>query len=287
MSCTIVDGRKIAETIRQKVALEVKQLVSTYKTPPNIVTLKIGQDASSELYMKLRDTACTDVGIQSTHQEFSEKVTERELISAIHTLNMDPGVHGILIQFPLPGHISSENIIATVHPVKDVEGFTPFNMGRTLFGVEDLVPCTPLSVLTILDHEQVDIMGKAVVIVNHSTVVGKPLTALFLNRNATVSICHVYTKDITPYTSRADILVTAAGVPGLITSDHVKAGAVVVDVGIVPTKDGGVCGDVDVASVKHKAGMLTPVPGGVGPVTIACCLQNMVKTYQGCMEHQR
>ena len=156
-------------------------------------------------------------------------------------------------------------------------------MGRTLLGNEAIVPCTPLSVLTILEHEHIALKGKDVCIVNHSNVVGKPLAALLLNRNATVSVCHVYTKDSKQYTGKADILITGAGVPKLITKDHVKENAFVIDVAIIPTKN-GICGDVDVESVKEKIGKITPVPGGVGPVTIACALKNMIKTYKNCCE---
>jgi len=170
----------------------------------------------------------------------------------------------------------------SVDPKKDVEGFNPHNMGNVLIGSESIIPCTPLAVLTILEHEKVDLKGKDVVVVNHSNVVGKPLTALFLNRNATVSVCHVFTKDIKPYTSKADILVTATGIPKLITAGHVKKNAFVIDVGIVSTKE-GICGDVDMNSVKEKAGRVTPVPGGVGPVTVACSLKNMIKTYKNCV----
>jgi len=197
-------------------------------------------------------------------------------------LNKNNDVHGILIQFPIPNHIKGDSLINALDPNKDVEGFNPFNMGKTLIGDEHIIPCTPLSVLTILEHEKTKFEGTDVVLVNHSNVVGKPLTALMLNRNATVSICHVFTKDLKSYTKNADILITAAGVAGVIKSDHVKKDAFVVDVGIIPTKD-GVTGDVDFESVKNKAGKLTPVPGGVGPVTVACALINMIKTFKNCV----
>jgi len=171
----------------------------------------------------------------------------------------------------------------SVLATKDVEGFNPENLGRTLIGDESLVPCTPLSILTILDHEKIQLQGKDVVIVNHSNIVGKPLAALLLNRNATVAITHVFTKNLRMYTSKADILITGAGVLNLITKEDIKDQAIVMDVGIIETKD-GVHGDVDFESVKEKAALLTPVPGGVGPVTIACALTNMLKTYQNCVQ---
>lgn len=283
MTAKIIDGREIAKNIRTVIANEVKALTSKYNITPTITTIKISNDSESELYLKLRDKACDEVGIISDHIELPIDVSEQEILQTIEQLNKDSNVHGILIQFPIPNHISTDVLMSAVDPKKDVEGFNPHNMGNVLIGNEGIIPCTPLAVLTILEREKVDLKGKDVVIVNHSNVVGKPLTALFLNRNATVSVCHVFTKDIKPYTSKADILVTATGIPQLITADHVKKNAFVIDVGIVSTKD-GVCGDVDMNSVKEKAGKVTPVPGGVGPVTVACSLKNMLKTYKNCVK---
>jgi len=285
MTAKIINGRKIAEEIRKKISEEVTELESKYKTTPNITTVKIGKDPSSELYLKLRENTCKEVGIRSSHLEFSQDVSENKILQSIIKLNNDRNVHGMLIQYPIPSHISPDKLMKAVDPKKDVEGFNPVNMGRTLIGDEHIVPCTPLAVLTILEYENTDLKGKDVAIVNHSNVVGKPLAALFLNRNATVSICHVFTKDIKKYTTKADILVTATGMPKLITGDHVKENAFVIDVGIVKTEN-GVCGDVDFESVKEKAGKITPVPGGVGPVTIACSLKNMVKTFKNCLEEK-
>jgi len=282
MTAEIVNGRKIAEGIRKKISEEVKKLESKYKIVPNITTIKIGDDPSSAIYLRLRDKACEEVGINSNHLEFPEDVSEEEVLQAITRLNSDDKVHGILIQFPVPEHLSADKLVNALDPKKDVEGFNPENMGRTLINDEYIVPCTPLSVLTILEHEKIKLEGKDVVIVNHSNVVGKPLTALFLNRNATVSVCHVFTKDMKSYSSKADILVTATGLPKFIKNEHIKKGAFLIDVGIVKTKD-GICGDVDFESVKDKAGKLTPVPGGVGPVTVACSLINMVKTFKNCI----
>jgi len=214
--------------------------------------------------------------------EFPEDVSGEKVLQAMQKLNTDKDVHGILIQFPLPNHIAGDKLINALDPKKDVEGFNPYNMGRTLIGDEHIIPCTPLAVLTILEHEKTKFEGKDIVIVNHSNVVGKPLAALFLNRNATVCVCHVFTKDLKSYSSKADILITASGVPGIIKADHVKKDAFVVDVGIIKTKD-GIVGDVDFESVKDKAGILTPVPGGVGPVTVACSLINMIKTFKNCV----
>jgi methylenetetrahydrofolate dehydrogenase (NADP+)/methenyltetrahydrofolate cyclohydrolase len=284
MAATIVNGREIAKEMREKITQEISQLKRKYGVTPAITTITIGHDASSALYLKLRQNACNEVGITSKHLEIEPTASEETVFRTIQKLNDDTAVHGIFIQYPVPKQLSQDALMRAIDPRKDVEGFNPVNMGRTLIGDEHLVPCTPRSVLTILAHEHVDLKGKDVVIVNHSNIVGKPLAALLLNRNATVSVCHVFTKNLKQYTSKADILITGAGVPKLITKDHVKDQAVVIDVGIVETKD-GICGDVDFESVKEKVSVLTPVPGGVGPVTIACALTNMIKTYRNCVEH--
>lgn len=283
MTATIVNGRGIAQEMRKNIACEVQQLKKKYQKEPMMATLVVGQNPSSELYLRLRTTACTEVGINSKIIRFKEDVSEDTLLQAIETLNKDSLIHGILIQYPAPLHLSSNALMRAVAASKDVEGFNPENLGRTLIGDEDLVPCTPLSVLTILKHEQIPLKGKDIVIVNHSTIVGKPLAALLLNRDATVSICHVFTRDVKKYTSQADILITGAGVENLITKEHIKEHACIIDVGIVETKE-GVRGDVDTTSVKEKAGILTPVPGGVGPVTIACALSNMVRIFRHSLE---
>ena len=283
MIAKVIDGRKIAKNLRSNISDEVKELVSKYKIVPNIVTIIIGDDPSSKLYLRLRDKACEEVGIKSSHAKFPADVSEEEVLQTINNLNDDNSVHGILIQFPISKHISQDKLINSLNPEKDVEGFNPVNMGKTLIGDEYIIPCTPLAVLTILEHENIDLKGLDVTIVNHSNVVGKPLTSLFLNRNATVSICHVFTKNMKKYTSTADVLITAAGVAKLIKEEHVKKDAFVIDVGIIKTED-GICGDVDFDSVKNIAGKITPVPGGVGPVTVACSLTNMVKTYKNCVE---
>jgi len=285
MTAKIIDGRKIADNLHKKTSEEMEQLKSRYKTTPSITTIIIGKDQTSTLYLKLRDNACKKIGIISNHLEFLQNVSENEILQSISELNEDKNVHGILIQFPVPSHISSDSLMNAIDPKKDVEGFNPYNMGRTLIGHEHIVPCTPLSVLTILEHENFDLEGKDVVIINHSIVVGKPLSALFLNRNATVSVCHIFTKNVKQYTSRADVLVTATGIPRIITSEYVKKNAIVIDVGIVNTDD-GICGDVDFESLKEKVEKITPVPGGVGPVTVACSVRNMLKTYKSCMDER-
>ena len=283
MVATVINGREIAIKIKKEISKQVKDLKIKYNVTPKITTILVGNVPGSKLYLKLRDNACNEVGIQSDHIEFDENISEKKILNTIHNLNEDDNVHGILIQYPVPTQISQDKLMCSINPKKDVEGFHPYNMGKTLLGNEALIPCTPRSVLTILEHENVELKGKDICIINHSNVVGKPLTALLLNRNATVLVCHVFTKDTAQYSSKADILITGAGVPKLITKDHVKKDALVIDVGIIKTKD-GICGDVDFDSVKNKISKITPVPGGVGPVTIACALKNMIKTYKNCFE---
>jgi methylenetetrahydrofolate dehydrogenase (NADP+)/methenyltetrahydrofolate cyclohydrolase len=285
MVAKIIDGRWIAKEIREQVAKEVDELKKEHHFVPNIATIRVGKKPESDLYLRLRDKACEEVGIFSCHVDLAVTSSEKEVIDAIKQLNKDDDVHGILIQLPLPKQVSFDKLISVVHPNKDVEGLHPENLGRTLLGDERIVPITPLSVLTILDYEKTKYESKDVVIVNHSNIVGKPLAALFLNRDCSVSVCHVFTKDLKSYTKNADIIITASGVPKLITKYHVKKGAFVLDVGIVKTKT-GVCGDVDFESVKKVAGKITPVPGGVGPVTVACSLKNMLKTFGFCIKWQ-
>jgi len=285
MSATIIDGRAIAQGIKQDVAQQLKKLQKTYGKKPLITTVIVGEDPASALYLKLREKACQSVGITTDQLRFPTSVSQKELEEGIQSLNVNPNFHGILVQLPLPDHIRPFHIMEQLHPMKDVEGFHPLNMGKTMIGDEHLVPCTPQAVLAILNHEHIDVQGKNVVVVNHSIVVGKPLTVLLLQRNATVSTCHVFTKELKQYTKNADVIIVAAGVPGLITKEYIKKGAVIIDVGINQTKQ-GITGDVAFDEVQSIAQAITPVPGGVGPVTIACSLHNMMTTFEQCMRGQ-
>ncbi|KYK20896.1 bifunctional 5,10-methylene-tetrahydrofolate dehydrogenase/5,10-methylene-tetrahydrofolate cyclohydrolase [Thermoplasmatales archaeon SG8-52-4] len=282
MTAKIIDGRKIASEIRKDISKQVNNIKSKYKMIPNITTIVVGDDPQSNLYLKLRDKACEEVGIKSSHIEFPKNIAEKEVLDLIYKLNKNDSIHGILVQIPLPNHISQNKLINAINPKKDVEGLNPYNIGRTLNNDEYIVPITPLSILTILNYEKTDFVGKNVVIINHSNHVGKPLAALLLNRNASVSVCHVYTKNLKFYTTNADILITAAGVANLINKEHVKKDSFVIDVAIVNTEN-GICGDVLFDSVKDVVRKITPVPGGVGPVTVACSLINMIKTFKNCI----
>jgi methylenetetrahydrofolate dehydrogenase (NADP+) / methenyltetrahydrofolate cyclohydrolase len=282
MNAKLIDGKKISRNIKDKVAFEVDKLSDKTGMNPSVTTIKIGKDSSSDLYLRLRDKACEKAGISSFHKFFSKDVKESEILDTVYSLNENSDVHGIMIQLPIPvDHISSSKIINAIDPEKDVEGLHPFNIGKTLLGEENLVPCTPLAVIKILEHEKIKLKGKNVVIVNHSEVVGKPLSCLFLNRDSTVSVCHVYTKNLKSFTKNADVLVSAAGVKNLIKKDMVNSDCFVLDVGIIPT-DEGVTGDVCFDEVSKVVDRITPVPGGVGPVTVACSLLNMVKTFKNC-----
>ena len=222
MTAKIIDGRKIAEIIKKEASNELEKLYTKYNIKANITTIKIGNNPSSDLYLKLRDKACKEIGILSNHLEFSDDVTEREIIRSIKKLNSDERIHGILLQFPIPDHISANKLFKTIDSNKDIEGLNPYNIGKTLIGDKSIIPCTPLAVLKILEYEKEKIEGKNIVIINHSNIVGKPLAILLLNRNATTSICHIFTKNLKDYTIKADILITAIGIPNMITKDFVK-----------------------------------------------------------------
>jgi methylenetetrahydrofolate dehydrogenase (NADP+)/methenyltetrahydrofolate cyclohydrolase len=226
------------------------------------------------LYVRLKHKACDRVGIYAEDQKLDASITQKELLDRIKNLNTRADIHGILLQLPLPQHLDAKKAMQAIDPAKDVDGFHPYNMGNLMIGDEGFVPCTPAGIIRALEYYDVDIEGKDVVIVGHSNVVGKPMAAMFLNRNATVAVCHVYTKDLKSYTAGADILVVAAGVKHLIKEDMVKKGAVVFDAGITE-EEGKIYGDVDFENVVNKASFITPVPGGVGPMTIATLLTHV------------
>jgi len=279
MTANIMYGKPLATAIKQQAAQTLQQIKKNHSIQPNIATILVGEDTGSQLYMRLRDKACKEVGITPVHHLMPKHTTTQELIDLIQVLNIDDSVHGILLQLPLPAHIPPDQVISAIDPCKDVEGFTASNLGSIINGQERIVPCTPLAILKLLESMQISIQGKHVVIINHSMVVGKPLSILFLNRNATVSICHEFTNNLEHITQQADILITAAGRQHLITKQHIKKEAIVFDVAIIPTKQ-GVSGDVDLEDIIDIAQAITPVPGGIGPVTVACAIENMVRIIQ-------
>jgi methylenetetrahydrofolate dehydrogenase (NADP+) / methenyltetrahydrofolate cyclohydrolase len=271
----IIDGKSLAQIIEREVGSGVENLESGRGVTPRLATILVGDDPASIMYVRLKHKACERVGIKAEDYLLPAEASKKELLSLIDTLNKNKDVHAILLQLPLPKHLSPQEAMEAIAPAKDADGFHPYNMGKLMIGDEGLVPCTPHGVIRALEEYNVPLKGKNVVIVGHSNVVGKPMAAMFLNRNATVSVCHVFTDDLKKYTVDADILVVAAGVKHLIKADMVKEGAVIFDVGITKEED-GVYGDVDFGNVIKKASLITPVPGGVGPLTIAMLMKHVL-----------
>lgn len=271
----IIDGRALAAEVEAETKGQVERLVKA-GVVPGLATILVGSNPASQMYIRLKHSACARVGIRSENVVLPEGTTEEELISRIQELNGNPQIHGILLQLPLPEGLLPQRAMVSILPEKDVDGFHPENMGALLLGAEQLVPCTPLGIIYALERLGRRLEGAEVVIVGHSNVVGKPLAAMMLNRNATVQVCHVYTRDLAEHTCDAEILVVAAGVPGLIRREMVRPGAYVFDVGINRVGDRTV-GDVDFEAVRDVAGAITPVPGGVGPLTVAMLLRQTVQ----------
>ncbi len=271
----IIDGRKLAKKIEREVKEDADQL-RAQGIIPCLASILVGDDPASKLYISLKHRACDRAGILAKDYHLPYDTSQKELIELIERLNQDDEVHGILVQLPLPESINEQEVMETIDPSRDSDGFHPFNMGRLLIGNEGLVPCTPRGIIRALDEYQVNVEGKHAVVVGHSNVVGKPMAAMLLNRNATVSVCHVYTKDLKKFTSQADILIVATGVKHLIREDMVKEGSIIFDVGITE-ENGKIYGDVDYENVIEKASLITPVPGGVGPVTVSTLLEHVLK----------
>jgi len=274
----IVSGKKLAAHIEAEIMREIARLTEMNEIPPKLVTVQVGEDPGSTMYVRMKHKACQRVGIASGQFNLPENITEEELIEVIRTLNRDATVHGILVQLPLPKHINEERIISTIEPTKDVDGFSPTNIYRLFYGSELLGAATPQGIVTILDHLCSRLQGKHAVVVNRSTIVGKPLILMLLNRDLTVTVCHSKTVDLPSFTRQADILITAIGRrkskedPYFITADMVKQGAIVIDVA-TPN------GDCDLEGMKDKVAFITPVPGGVGPMTITMLLKNVLSAY--------
>jgi methylenetetrahydrofolate dehydrogenase (NADP+)/methenyltetrahydrofolate cyclohydrolase len=271
----IIDGKAMASQVEAETRSRIEKL-ATKGVVPGLATVLVGTNPASQMYIRLKHSACARVGIRSENVELPEDVSEDQLLGKMLELNRREDVHGILLQLPLPKHLDPRRAMMTIAPEKDVDGFHPENMGALLLGAEKLVPCTPKGIIYALELLGVKLEGAEAVIVGHSNVVGKPLAAMMLNRNATVQVCHVYTKDLAEHTRKGDILVVATGVPNLIKEDMVKPGAYVFDVGINRVGDKTV-GDVDFKAVKNIASAITPVPGGVGPLTVAMLLRQTVQ----------
>lgn len=276
MEAEIIDGKQLAEALRKEIEAEVEQLTQQGITP-GLAVILVGNDPASRTYVKNKEKACRALGMKSVLIELPGDVPEQALLGHIATLNEDPDIHGILVQLPLPPHINAQKIVEAISPEKDVDGFHPVNIGRMMTGQDAFLPCTPHGILKMVKSKGIRIEGKHVVVIGRSNIVGKPCGQLFLNENATVTYCHSKTADLKSFTRQADILVSAVGKAKFIKADFVKAGAAVIDVGMNRDESGKLCGDVDFNEVKEKASYITPVPGGVGPMTITMLLSNTVK----------
>lgn len=283
MPAKLIDGKKISADIRKSLQKEVQELTAA-GMKPGLTVILVGNNSASRTYVANKQKSCHAIGVESTLIELPENIEEKQLLKRIEDLNKDETVHGILVQLPLPSHISETKVIETISPEKDVDGFHPINIGKMMTGQDTFLPCTPYGILQMLHHEQISIEGKHVVIVGRSNIVGKPAGQLLLNENATVTYCHSKTIDLASYTKQADILIAAVGKAKMITAHYVKEGAVVIDVGMNRDEFGKLCGDVDFEDVKNKAGWITPVPGGVGPTTITMLLYNTVKSARNKLE---
>jgi methylenetetrahydrofolate dehydrogenase (NADP+)/methenyltetrahydrofolate cyclohydrolase len=277
MSAIIIDGKKIAAKKRLEIAQDVQKLKDTGVTP-GLAVILVGNNQASRTYVNSKEKTCRELGMNSILIEYPETVSEEELLGKIEELNGDRNIHGILVQLPIPKHIDETKVIETISPLKDVDGFHPINIGRMMTGQDAFLPCTPYGVMVLLEESGISIEGKNVVIVGRSNIVGKPSGQLFLNQNATVTYCHSKTQDLKVHTAQADIIVAAVGIANFIKADHIKPGAVVIDVGINRNEAGKLCGDVDYQEVSEKAGYITPVPGGVGPMTITMLMYNTLKS---------
>jgi methylenetetrahydrofolate dehydrogenase (NADP+)/methenyltetrahydrofolate cyclohydrolase len=275
MDYQLIDGKAIAQEVRTELKQEVEKLKSMGVTP-GLAVILVGNHPASESYVRGKIRASEEVGLHSRLIRMSAEASEEELLDQVKRLNEDPAIHGILVQLPLPGHMDPDRVIATIDPAKDVDGFTPVNVGNLLIGHETLVPCTPMGIMELLRRTGISVEGKHAVVVGRSNIVGKPVSLLLQRANATVTMCHSRTKDLPSYTRQADILVAAVGRAEMITGEHVKPGAVVIDVGINRRDDGKLVGDVNFDEVAPLSSAITPVPGGVGPMTIAMLLSNTV-----------
>lgn len=273
----LIDGKLISQQIKDELKKEVAKLKEEGITPC-LAVIQVGNDPASSVYVNNKKKACAYIGMESLSYEVEESITQNELLALIDELNQNEKVHGILVQLPLPKHIDENAIIQAITPTKDVDGFHPETVGNMCIGTKGFLPCTPAGVIQLLKRSNIDIAGKECIVVGRSNIVGKPMALLLLRENGTVTITHSRTKDLKEVTNRADILVVAIGKPKFITSEYVKEGAVVIDVGIHRDENNKLCGDVDYDDVVDKVSAITPVPGGVGPMTIAMLMNNCVET---------
>jgi methylenetetrahydrofolate dehydrogenase (NADP+)/methenyltetrahydrofolate cyclohydrolase len=287
MTAKIIDGTSIAQQIRGELTEEVARLKKQYNIVPGLATILAGEDPASQLYVSMKLKTCQSMGLYSENYNLPADIDEKELLALIDRLNNAPNIHGILVQVPLPPHIHENAVLAAINPLKDVDGFNPINVGKLMIGEANYLPCTPLGIQVLLQRSGIETEGADVVIIGRSNILGKPMAGILMQKgkgaDATVTVCHTKTRDLASHTRRADILIAAAGSkPRFITSDMVKEGVVVIDasthrIGKTPEGKAIICGDVDFESVKEKASAITPVPGGVGPMTITMLMSNTVK----------
>ncbi|QPH87712.1 bifunctional methylenetetrahydrofolate dehydrogenase/methenyltetrahydrofolate cyclohydrolase FolD [Campylobacter concisus] len=275
----ILDGKAVSLKVKESVKVRAEEL-KKFGVEPTLAVILVGEDKASQTYVRAKEKACNEYGIKSVAHRLSENTTQAELLALINVLNLDDSIHGILVQLPLPKHIDTNTVLATIDPAKDVDGFHAVNVGKLVSGLDGFVPCTPLGVMEILKEYDIDVTGLNAVVIGRSNIVGKPMANLLLNASATVTVTHSKTKNLKEICKNADLIVAAIGKPFFLKADMVKDGAVVVDVGINRLDDGRLVGDVDFDEVAPKCSYITPVPGGVGPMTIAMLLNNTILAAQ-------
>ncbi|MER1989618.1 bifunctional methylenetetrahydrofolate dehydrogenase/methenyltetrahydrofolate cyclohydrolase FolD [Solibacillus isronensis] len=285
MSSVIINGKEIGQEIRTGVATRVQALKEKGITP-GLAVILVGDNPASKTYVANKQKSCEQIGMYSELVKLPEDISEQALLEKIRELNERASIHGILVQLPLPKHINEDKVIQTISPEKDVDGFSPISVGKMMLGQDTYLPCTPYGVMKMLEHAGIDVAGKHAVIVGRSHIVGKPMGQLLLQKDATVTYTHSKTPDLPSFTKQADILIAAVGRANFITSEHIKEGAVVIDVGINRNQDNRLCGDVDFDDVQGIASHITPVPGGVGPMTITMLLENTVQAAEKELERQ-
>ena len=274
---TILDGKALSNKIKDEGNVEVEELIKQKQVTPGLAVILVGSDAASATYVASKAKSCKNAGIYSVVHEMPDSITQEELLETIKRMNENPSLDGILVQLPLPKHIDTTTVLEAIDPLKDVDGFHPYNVGRMVSDLDTFLPATPFGVMRMFEEYSIDVVGKNVCIIGSSDIVGKPMASLLINAKATVTVCNSRTKDLKAHTLAADIIVIAVGVPHLLKGDMIKEGAIVIDVGINRLDTGKLTGDADFEDCKSKSSFITPVPGGVGPMTIAMLLKNTVK----------
>jgi len=284
---SIIDGKAVAKEVQQQIKQEVEGLERRWSLAPGLAVVLVGDDPASHIYVRNKEKACKEVGIKSFEHFLPSTVSEGDLLALVHQLNKDKNVHGILVQLPLPPHIRAEKILEAISPQKDIDGFHPMSQGMLVLGGDGFKPCTPMGIMRLLEAVHCDPKGKNAVVVGRSNIVGKPVALMLLEKHATVTICHSRTASLRDEVSRADILIVAIGKAGLVRGDWIKPGAVVIDVGVNRLPNGKLGGDVEFETAKDRALAITPVPGGVGPMTICMLLFNTLKAAKASLQRER